>query len=95
VAPEKVAAPAIAIRSAEEIGADKVPQAALYLQLAKEQSENARQVMAGGGDKERAESLLARAEVDAELARALARQDSTRSEAQRAIDKVKTLKQTN
>jgi hypothetical protein len=92
---ERLEASAAAIRSAEEIGAQNIPQANLHLQLAKEQSQHAKQLIEAGGDKEEAASLLARAEVDAELARALAREDSTRTQAQQAIDRVKTINQTN
>ena len=42
-----------AIRAAEEVGASSVPTAALYLQLAKEELENARG-MAAKGDKDQA-----------------------------------------
>ena len=46
-----------AIRAAEEAGASSVPSASLYLQLAKEELENAK-VLAAKGDKEQAESML-------------------------------------
>lgn len=90
---EKLEASAAAIRSAEEIGAQKIPQANLYLQLAKEQSEHAKEIIAAGGDRDEAVALLARAEADAELARALAREDSTRLQAQEAVDRIKTINQ--
>src|SRR5882757_10429239 len=71
------------IRAAEEVGAQRVPQAALHLQLAKEQFQAAR---AERSDRERAGRLLARAQADADLALALARTESERSQAQDAVN---------
>jgi hypothetical protein len=82
-----------AIRAAEEVGATHTPDAALYLQLAKEQFEHAR-LLTDKKDKEQADRLLLRAQADAELALALARSDSEKNEAQGAINKVKNLKET-
>jgi hypothetical protein len=80
-----------AIRAAEEVGATHSPDAALHLQLAKEQFEHAG--MLPQRDKEWADRLLLRAQVDAELALALARSESEKSAALGAIDKVKKLKE--
>jgi hypothetical protein len=88
---EKMEASQAAIRAAEELGAKKVPQAALHLQLAKEQSEAAKSSLAQG-ERERAEGLLLRAAADAELALALARESSARDEAQQAIDRIQAMK---
>lgn len=82
------------IRAAEEVGAPKVPRAALHLQLAKEELELAKG-LAAGGDKDRASSLLLRAEADAELAVALSREDAEKSEAQAAVERVRQLRQDN
>ncbi|OGQ81013.1 MAG: hypothetical protein A2289_14320 [Deltaproteobacteria bacterium RIFOXYA12_FULL_58_15] len=82
------------IRAAEEVGASKVPQAALHLQLAKEELEHAKG-WAANGDKDRAASLLLRAEADAELAVALSREDAEKSEALAAIERVRNLRQDN
>jgi Domain of unknown function (DUF4398) len=83
-----------AIRAAQEVGASKVPQAALHLQLAREQAEHARALVASGDsdDRAQAESLLMRAQADAELALALAREDVERSAAQQAVDDVNTMR---
>src|SRR4051812_9336799 len=81
-----------AIRAAEEVGATHNPNAALHLQLAKEQFEHAR-LLTDKKDKERADRLLLRAQADAELSLALARTESEKAEALGAVDKVKTLKQ--
>lgn len=83
-----------AIRAAEEVGASSVPSASLYLQLAKEELENAKG-LAAKGDKEQAESLLLRAQADGELAVALSRGDADKKEAADAIDRVEKLRQEN
>jgi regulator of protease activity HflC (stomatin/prohibitin superfamily) len=83
-----------AIRAAEESGASKVPSASLYLQLAKEELENARGLTAKG-EKEQAESLLLRAQADGELAVALSRGDADKNEAAQAIERVRQLRQDN
>lgn len=82
------------IRAAEEIGATKVPQAALHLQLAKEELERAR-VLAKNDEKNRASSMLSRAEADAELAVALSRADAEKAEAQGAMDRVRQFRLEN
>ena len=83
-----------AIRAAEEVGATNVPSASLYLQLAKEELENAKG-LAAKGDKEEAESMLLRAQADGELAVALSRGDADRTEATQAIERVRQLRQDN
>jgi len=83
-----------AIRAAEEVGASAVPQASLYLQLAKEGLENAKG-LATKGDKEEAESMLLRSQADAELAVALSRSDADKKEAAQAIERVQQLRKDN
>jgi regulator of protease activity HflC (stomatin/prohibitin superfamily) len=83
-----------AISAAEEAGASKIPSASLYLQLAKEELENAKG-LAANGDKEQAESMLLRAQADAELAVALSRGDADKTEATQAIERVRQLRQDN
>lgn len=82
------------IRAAEEVGASKVPRAALHLQLAKEELEHAKG-LAAKGDKEEGASMLLRAESDAELAVALSRENTERSEAVAAVARVRQLRQEN
>ena len=82
------------IRAAEEAGAAKVPQASLHLQLAKEELELARG-LAAKNEKEKAASMLLRAEADAELAVALSRGDAEKSEARAAVERVRQLRQDN
>lgn len=83
-----------AIRAAEEVGASNVPSASLFLQLAKEELENAKG-LAANGDKEQAESMLLRAQADGELAVALSRGDADKKEAIQAIERVRQLRQDN
>lgn len=82
------------IRAAEEVGAAKVPQASLHLQLAREELALARG-LAKKGDKAEARSMLLRAEADAELAVALSRGDAQRAEAMTAVESVRQLRQDN
>jgi len=82
------------IRAAEEVGAAQVPRAALHLQLAKEELDRARKLNADG-DKNEGASMLLRAQVDAELAVALSRENTERSEANAAVARVNQLLQEN
>jgi outer membrane murein-binding lipoprotein Lpp len=82
------------IRTAEEAGAAKVPQASLHLQLAKEELEAAKG-LAAKGEKDAAESMLLRAESDAELAVVLSHEDAEKSEAMAAAARVRQLRKEN
>ena len=86
--PRNVEGPASAIRAAEEVGAARVPEAALRLQLAREALEQARG-MTSETQQLAAERLLMRSQADAELALALARSTAARAAAQKAIDRNK------
>jgi hypothetical protein len=77
-----------AIRAAEESGASKVPSASLYLQLAKEELEFAK-ALAANNEKEKAESMLLRAQADGELAVALSRSATDKTEAADAVERVR------
>ena len=83
-----------AIRAAEDAGASNIPGASFYLQLAKEEMENARE-LAGYGHREEAQSMLSRAQADGELAGALSRGDADKKEAALAIERVRQLRQDN
>lgn len=83
-----------AIRAAQEVGASKIPSASLYLQLAKEQLARAA-TLAASGEKEEAESMLLRAQADAELAIVLSKGDVDKTEAANALERVKKLRQDN
>lgn len=89
---EKVAATDSSIRAAEEVGAHHVPQAALHLQLAKEENGQAQKLIKDG-DAKHAEGQLLRAQADAELALALAREAPMQAEAQQEADKARSLQQ--
>jgi hypothetical protein len=92
--PMRTEASTSGIRAAEEAGAAKVPQASLHLQLAKEELELANG-LAANGEKEKAASMLLRAEADAELAVALSHGDAEKSEALAAMERVRQLRQDN
>jgi hypothetical protein len=89
---EKMASSEAAIRAAREMGAPDEPKAALHLRLAQEQLDQAK-ALSKEGDNERAETVLMRAQSDAELALALAREKKSKAEAEKALEQVKTLQQ--
>ena len=80
-----------AIRGAQEAGAQSVPAATLYLQLAQEEREEALALVKDDKN-HRAEYMLARSEADAELAVALARAARAQAEAASATEQVQELK---
>lgn len=80
-----------AIRAAEEVGARNVPKAALHLKMATDQLQTAKGLLADG-EEEEASVVLARAEIDAELALALAKSSNLRAQANEAMNKVNELK---
>jgi hypothetical protein len=82
-----------AIRGADEAGAGRVPDAALYVRLAEEAVEKATELHANGA-REEAASLLRCAEADAELAVALARAETARAEAATAAEELRVLTET-
>jgi outer membrane murein-binding lipoprotein Lpp len=82
------------ISTAEEAGAAKVPQASLHLQLAKEELDAAKK-LAAKGEKEQADSMLLRAESDAELAVMLSHEDAEKAEAMAAVARVSQLRKDN
>ncbi|MDB4993548.1 MAG: hypothetical protein JWM74_980 [Myxococcaceae bacterium] len=88
---ERMASSAASIRAAEEVDANKTPQAALHLKLAHEEIDQAKALMADDNNK-RAEFVLFRADADAELAVALARETTTKAEAEKARAEVTALK---
>jgi type IV pilus biogenesis protein CpaD/CtpE len=82
------------IRAAEELGATRVPEAALELRLAQDQMEQAKQFLRNG-DKQHADMLLLRAQADAELAVALAKEAPLEAEAMNAAEQVKALQRSS
>lgn len=93
-APLRTEASTSGIRAAEEVGAAKVPRASLHLQLAREELAQAK-ILSEKGDKKKAESMLLRAEADAELAVVLSREDAEKTEANEAVARVRQLRQDN
>jgi hypothetical protein len=91
---EKLAATEAPIRAAEELGATRVPQAALQLKLAQDEMEVAKQFLKDG-NKQRADWLLLRAQADAELAVALAKEAPLEAEAKNATEQVRALQQSS
>lgn len=89
---DQLAASQAAIRAAEEVGGNSDPRAALHLKLAREQLEQAKALIQDD-DNEAAERLLKRAEADAELALAIAKQRNTQAEAEEAMRQVEQLLQ--
>lgn len=87
-------APISAIRAAEEAGASAVPTASLFLRLAREQFVKA-QELAAAGEQAQAESMLLRAETDAEVAVALSRGDADKKEVAQTIERVQQLRKAN
>ena len=81
--PERLAKSQATIESADAVGASKNPQAALHMQLAQEGIAKAQQ-LAKQGDAPRALLFLDRAQADADLALALARQQDANVDAETA-----------
>jgi hypothetical protein len=90
---EHMAASESSLRAAEENGAQDVPTAAFYLQLAREQMDTAQKLL-NDGHNQRAKWVLMRAESDAELSVALAKENNTKLAAQQAVDQVHKLQGT-
>jgi hypothetical protein len=79
---DRVARSEASIRTAEELGAAKVPEAQLHLTMAKDQTAEARR-LAGQGDR-RAALVLWRAQADAELSLNLTRSAQLHAEVLKA-----------
>lgn len=88
---DRVTATETTIRVAREMGAGKTPRAALHLQLAQEQVDQAK-VLLNDSQEKQADLALLRAQADAELALALAREATAATEAEQAVEQVKSLK---
>jgi len=88
---EHLASSEAAARSAQELGAQNNPQAALYLQLANEENQQARRLMRSG-DNQRADGMLLRSRADAELSIMLAKEATARTQAEQAEEVVRKAK---
>ena len=80
-----------AVRGAQEIGAEKDPQATLHLRYATDEIAHAKNLIASG-ENEHAERVLMRAKADAELALALAKLRTEQADAQQAQSEVAEMK---
>jgi tRNA A37 N6-isopentenylltransferase MiaA len=78
------------VRAAQEIGAERAPQAKVHLQAARESIENAREI--NNSDPEAAARKLEIARAQAELANALAREQLARTEAEQAHARLDALR---
>lgn len=85
---DRLASSEAAIRTAGEVGAGNEPKATLHLKLAKDQYEQAKALIKDG-DNKRADYVLRRAEADAELALALAKENNSKTDAQQFLDQLK------
>jgi hypothetical protein len=86
---DSMATAVASVRGAEEVGAADVPQAALALQLAREEVAKANALLAEG-ENEDAHYQALRASNDADLAIALVREDEAREGARTAKQRVET-----
>jgi hypothetical protein len=88
---DKLSRSTAAVRSAEEMNAERVPSAAVHLRLARTQMKVARRLLENGDNKE-AGYLLLRAEADAEVAMNLAREAAAKQDAIQTIQAVRSLR---
>jgi hypothetical protein len=88
---EQLTSAKAAISGAEVAGAPSEPQAALHLKLAKEQVTKA-EALIKDGDNEEAARIIDRAQVDAELALALAKEATAKKEATDTMEQLDRLK---
>jgi hypothetical protein len=88
---ERLASAEAAARSARELGAAKDPKAAYHLQLADDQLAQGKALLKEE-DNKKADLVLLKAAADAELAVALAKEFNAQTEAEKAKDKVKSVK---
>lgn len=80
-----------AIRAAEEVGAQQYPKAALHLKLARDGVSAAKQ-FAKEREQEAAVMALNEAEIDAELALAMARAEDMKKQARQTLAEIDELK---
>jgi hypothetical protein len=81
-------------RAALELGAATQPTAQLHVKLAEEQMTKAKRLISDG-DNKGADSLLIRSKADSELALALAREQTSSVETQKAMEQSKSTAITN
>ena len=84
---DRMAQAEAAARSAQETGANAIPQGQLHLKLAREEIVEAQALISDKHNK-RADFVLLRAQADAELALAEAREEQARGEARKVLDQI-------
>jgi hypothetical protein len=84
---DRLAGAEASVRTAQEVGAPGVPRAALQLQLAREELDQA-QAQIKKGEYEKADGLLMRAQADSELAIALVKANQEQAEAQQLQERL-------
>lgn len=89
---DRMASAEAAIRSAAEVGAEGTPQASLHLKMARDQLADAKNLI-NSGDIDRAEMVLTRAQIDAELALVLARESAARAKATALMTEAQAIRQ--
>lgn len=87
---EMVAAQAT-IRGAQEVGANNLPRSSLYLKLAERQVEKAK-ALVDDGYNDRAALVIRRAQADADLALATAREEAAIADARKTAEALAELK---
>ena len=87
---DKLTSAEASVRAAEVGGAADNPQAALHLKYARDQIAEAQKLIEDD-ENEAAAALLARAEIDAELALALSRVEEAKAEAAAARQEIKDM----
>ncbi len=87
---DQLAASEASVRTAQEIGAQAYPRAALSLQLAIDELQRAKDLIKNG-DIDKARYQLLRSRADGDLALALTRSAQALAEAQAARDRLQTL----
>ncbi len=94
VVPAKFADAQSSISAATAVGAERNPQGALHLKMARDQLQQAQSLSADGKNEE-ARLVLERAQADAELALMLTREEGARAEARKAEQDVQELSKPN
>lgn len=88
---DKLSRAQAAVRSAQEMGAERNAEGAGHLQAAKSELARGRKLVIDG-DQERATTVLLAAEADAELAMNLTREATALADAQKTRDQVRDLR---
>ncbi len=86
----RYASTSASIRAALEVGAEKIPDAQLHLTMAEDQLATAKRLM-NAGDNDKAAWVLSRAQSDADLAVALAREADTRADADQVSAQIRQM----